>query len=909
MTNNGRCLWPNLNSEANNLSLKKSIADLVLSTSVAIENLLPVPQKIQIGVRCPTTGAENIFFVKSTESVGHLRRLAVLQSFSNVKEALNFGLYLPPKGSKKGKFLEDQRPIFDYPVLLQDSGRRSRDNDNTASNSTNTLTDGIEDSPDSGVEQDRCWLELAFKGRMDIDDSQNHSRIRKLKTKVTQNHFMDMVRNHDVKGIEKILTKGFDPNFCSRKDGEAPITAAATIYHPRDVIIALVNGGAHVDFRAQDSHTALHRAAICGNYEAIQTLLDLGQNPNCRDWVGLTPLYYAVSTDISARCTHALLYDHAIIGVKDENGFEEIHQACKANQTHHLENLIAYGADLNARTKRGQTPLHLCVWHESNACLRQLLLRGADPKEVNDDNQTPLEYALLTNRNEQATILQDFDPSKVVAIRDRPSYNTSRRPTVNGPRGAVAYNYLHKSPLTNAGSASEYMAVLSPSESLFSVDRFSTRNIASPLATNGSVNCNGASNDGHANSNNSSFSHTREDYSGSLGGISKARITNFGGGKQATTSASSRMLMSPCNGGQEQFYTRTIAMRRGEDGFGFTLKGIPRNALIRDARQRLPSTPSNQYFNSVVPGGPADRAGARKGDYIVEIDGQDVTDDCHEDVVECIKNCGDSIIMRVTTVYRGSVLRQPNAFSNDGQITNTPRRYDLSDEMSEISEMSSSISESNASEDEVIHTTPTSPILALKPPSGSSWRGRKGCMPLTTEERSRSRDRKSLVPLQRTFSSGQIKEPIRLHSISPATRTKERVFVFEKINGITRAVPLEESKAKNEGHRSRSTVKFAGDQSPTQSTDGLNCSSSSDVETHNNNNNNNNNHRMVDVTIEYPTKEEKNASINVPSEKASSFFNRSRSISRSRLSNGSFKGTDQSIEGSMADRNISFSDD
>uniref|UniRef100_A0A0R3TVV2 ANK_REP_REGION domain-containing protein n=1 Tax=Rodentolepis nana TaxID=102285 RepID=A0A0R3TVV2_RODNA len=366
-----------------------------------------------------------------------LRRLAVLQSFSNVKEALNFGLYLPPKGGKKGKFLEEQRPIFDYPVLLRDSGRRSRDNDNTAFNSTNTLTDGIQESPDSGVEQDRCWLE------------------------VTQNHFMDMVRDHDVKGIEKLLTKGFDPNFCSRKDGEAPITAAATIFHPRDVIIALVNGGAHVDFRAQDSHTALHRAAICGNYEAIQ--------------------------------------------------------ACKANQPQHLENLIAYGADLNALTKRGQTPLHLCVWHESDACLRQLLLRGADPRVVNEDNQTPLEYALLTNRNEQASILQDFDPAKVVAIRDRPSYNTSRRPIVNGPRGAVAYSYLHKSPpRSNAGSASDYMASLSPSESLFSVDRLSTRNICSPLTTNATVNSNGASDDAFTNSKYTRLSHTREDYSGTI---------------------------------------------------------------------------------------------------------------------------------------------------------------------------------------------------------------------------------------------------------------------------------------------------------------------------------------------------------------------------------------------------------
>lgn len=36
---------------------------------------------------------------------------------------------------------------------------------------------------------------------------------------VTQSHFMDMVRNGDAKGIEKLLAKGFDPNFWSRKDG------------------------------------------------------------------------------------------------------------------------------------------------------------------------------------------------------------------------------------------------------------------------------------------------------------------------------------------------------------------------------------------------------------------------------------------------------------------------------------------------------------------------------------------------------------------------------------------------------------------------------------------------------------------------------------------------------------------
>ncbi|VDM24027.1 unnamed protein product [Hydatigera taeniaeformis] len=101
-----------------------------------------------------------------------------------------------------------------------------------------------------------------------------------------------------------------------------------------------------------------------------------------------------------------------------EHNFIEVLECSKglskqSNRPQHLENLIAYGADLNARTLRGQTPLHLCVSHEANACLSLLLQRGADTSQVNNDSQTPLEYALLTNRNEQVKILQDFNRADI----------------------------------------------------------------------------------------------------------------------------------------------------------------------------------------------------------------------------------------------------------------------------------------------------------------------------------------------------------------------------------------------------------------------------------------------------------------------------------------------------------------
>uniref|UniRef100_A0A5K3F8H8 PDZ domain-containing protein n=1 Tax=Mesocestoides corti TaxID=53468 RepID=A0A5K3F8H8_MESCO len=746
------------------------------TSSITLQNTLPPPISVNIGVKCPATGQENVFLVKSTESVGHLHRHALLRSGLDAEELLNYGLYLPPQGSRKGKFLEDERPIADYPELL---GRR-KDDDEGSANGDVTPTNGVRISPDSGVGQDPCWLELLFKARADIEDPSPQSRLRKLKTKVTQSHFMDLVRNQDVHNIEKLLAKGFDPNFLSRKDGEAPITAAAVTFHPRDLIIALVNGGAHIDFRARDSHTALHRATISGNYEAIQTLLDLGQNPNCRDWQGLTPLYHAVSTGISARCTHALLYDHAIIGVEDENGFQEIHQACKADRPQHLENLIAYGADLNAKTKRGQTPLHICVWHEANDCLRQLLIRGADTSQVNDDNQTPLEYALLTNRNEQASILQKFDPADIVPIRDPPSYNTSRRPTVNGPRGAVAYTLMRQ----NSPALDSLSLIVSPADSLFesssvTFDRHSVTNFGSPKI--------GRLSETSRISRSTQSLHQpgmMEDlaYAGTTPQIRKAN--NFDG-KTRKISAPNRTYVPSPIPASEKMYSRTVAMRRGRVGFGFTLNGIPRQVLERRGKRPFLNSPSNQFVSSVTPGGPADRAGVKEGDFVLEIDGQDVRQACHEDTVECILNCGDSLIMRITTPNQPTEMRQLYGRQEYHRSVATPK-----DESSSLS----------ASDNEIFSDNTRSR-------SSCPQRRYRGTPPIGFQDSPRSQDRQIRDLAKRAQSSRGYDN--RIHAPSPAAHSKERVYVFEEVDGKTKAVPIEKSKAYKAGPRIRSSIKFS----------------------------------------------------------------------------------------------------
>lgn len=51
---------------------------------------------------------------------------------------------------------------------------------------------------------------------------------------------------------------------------ETPLTLAAQLSDSMEVIKALRNGGAHLDFRARDGMTALHKAARTRNQVALK---------------------------------------------------------------------------------------------------------------------------------------------------------------------------------------------------------------------------------------------------------------------------------------------------------------------------------------------------------------------------------------------------------------------------------------------------------------------------------------------------------------------------------------------------------------------------------------------------------------------------------------------------------------
>ncbi len=40
----------------------------------------------------------------------------MVRGLQELKDKLNYGLYLPPANGKAGKFLDEERPLLDYPL-------------------------------------------------------------------------------------------------------------------------------------------------------------------------------------------------------------------------------------------------------------------------------------------------------------------------------------------------------------------------------------------------------------------------------------------------------------------------------------------------------------------------------------------------------------------------------------------------------------------------------------------------------------------------------------------------------------------------------------------------------------------------------------------------------------------------
>uniref|UniRef100_A0AAZ3RFW4 SH3 and multiple ankyrin repeat domains protein 3 n=1 Tax=Oncorhynchus tshawytscha TaxID=74940 RepID=A0AAZ3RFW4_ONCTS len=366
----------------------------------------------------------------------------------SLTDVLNYGLFQPAFNGRAGKFLDEERLLKDYPL-----------------------------PPITPIP----YLEFRYKRRVYTQSYVDDKQLAKLHTKANLKKFMEYVYQLSVDKVSRFLEKGLDPNFHDADTGECPLTLAVQLEGSSELIKVLRSGGAHLDFRTRDGITALHRAVLSRNHTALTTVLDLGASPDYRDSRGLTPLYHCAMVGGDPYCCELLLHEHAVIGSTDENGWQEIHQACRHGNVQHLEHLLFYGADMSSQNASGNTALHLCGLYNqvsrADGCARVLLFRGTNKDIKNYNNQTAFQVAIIAGNFDLAEIIKIHKASDVVPFRESPSYSSKRRRLGGannvGVCGSSSPRYLIRSASDNA---LESPASSSPGPSLHSLENTNTSN-------------------------------------------------------------------------------------------------------------------------------------------------------------------------------------------------------------------------------------------------------------------------------------------------------------------------------------------------------------------------------------------------------------------------------------------------
>lgn len=209
-------------------------------------------------------------------------------------------------------------------------------------------------------------------------------------------HIAAKTRHSDM--IELLLAARADPNIADA-DGLPPLLYAVMRNHVPS-ILALAKGGADLEIELQGGYRPLVYALSEGHFFAADALLDAGASITSTNGAEhLTPLM-------------------ATVTLKPPQ--QSLSRVARGPQPGEIaEKMLKKGADPNAATRAGITPLMIAAGHDNASMIALLLRSGADPERKSNEGLTALAIAERALNERAATALKRISAGE-------------RRPAANG---------------------------------------------------------------------------------------------------------------------------------------------------------------------------------------------------------------------------------------------------------------------------------------------------------------------------------------------------------------------------------------------------------------------------------------------------------------------------------------------
>ncbi|XP_058606050.1 ankyrin repeat domain-containing protein 6 isoform X1 [Onychostoma macrolepis] len=211
----------------------------------------------------------------------------------------------------------------------------------------------------------------------------------------------------------------------------------AAVVGNRDAISALIHGGCALDLQDKEGNTALHEVSWHGFSSCVKLLVKAGANVQVKNKAGNTPLHLVCQNGHS-QTARVLLLGGAMPDSKNNACDTCLHIAARYNHLAMIKILLGSFCSVAEKNQIGDTALHVAAALNHKKTVNLLLEAGADANIKNNTGHTALDKARDNNNRDLATLLaksnqvQRFARGKTV--RKRRDVLWAQRRTQSLPR-------------------------------------------------------------------------------------------------------------------------------------------------------------------------------------------------------------------------------------------------------------------------------------------------------------------------------------------------------------------------------------------------------------------------------------------------------------------------------------------
>uniref|UniRef100_A0A8C2IL46 Ankyrin repeat domain 6a n=1 Tax=Cyprinus carpio TaxID=7962 RepID=A0A8C2IL46_CYPCA len=191
--------------------------------------------------------------------------------------------------------------------------------------------------------------------------------------------------------------------FCFFQGHQTALHRAAVVGN-RDAISALIHGGCALDLQDKEGNTALHEVSWHGFSSCVKLLVKAGANVQVKNKAGNTPLHLACQNGHS-QTTRILLQGGALPANKNNAGDTCLHIAARYNHLAMIKILLGSFCSVTEKNQIGDTALHVAAALNHKKTVNLLLEAGADANIRNNTGHTALDKAQDNNNRDLAILL------------------------------------------------------------------------------------------------------------------------------------------------------------------------------------------------------------------------------------------------------------------------------------------------------------------------------------------------------------------------------------------------------------------------------------------------------------------------------------------------------------------------